>query len=63
VNLQVANLMANYDLPWNPSRIEQRRVVHTGRAGRAALTQLALCGPQARMTTGSSPDSKTTLWH
>jgi hypothetical protein len=24
VNLQVANLMANYDLPWNPNRIEQR---------------------------------------
>jgi superfamily II DNA or RNA helicase len=24
VNLQVANLMINYDLPWNPNRIEQR---------------------------------------
>lgn len=24
VNLQNANLMANYDLPWNPNRIEQR---------------------------------------
>ena len=24
VNLQVANWMVNYDLPWNPSRIEQR---------------------------------------
>ena len=24
VNLQVANLMVNYDLPWNPNRIEQR---------------------------------------
>lgn len=24
VNLQVANLMFNYDLPWNPNRIEQR---------------------------------------
>src|SRR5690606_9595131 len=22
--LQVANLMVNYDLPWNPNRIEQR---------------------------------------
>ncbi|WP_084692262.1 helicase-related protein [Parafrankia elaeagni] len=24
VNLQVAHLMVNYDLPWNPNRIEQR---------------------------------------
>ncbi|MDE0117282.1 MAG: helicase-related protein [bacterium] len=24
VNLQVANMMVNYDLPWNPNRIEQR---------------------------------------
>ncbi len=24
VNLQVANLLVNYDLPWNPNRIEQR---------------------------------------
>ena len=24
VNLQLANLMVNYDLPWNPNRLEQR---------------------------------------
>jgi SNF2 family DNA or RNA helicase len=24
VNLQIANLMVNYDLPWNPNRLEQR---------------------------------------
>ena len=24
LNLQVAHLMVNYDLPWNPNRIEQR---------------------------------------
>ncbi len=24
MNLQVANLMVNYDLPWNPNRIEPR---------------------------------------
>lgn len=24
VNLQVANLMVNYDIPWNPNRLEQR---------------------------------------
>jgi SNF2 family DNA or RNA helicase len=24
VNLQNANLMVNYDLPWNPNRLEQR---------------------------------------
>jgi len=24
INLQVAHLMVNYDLPWNPNRLEQR---------------------------------------
>ena len=24
VNLQVAHLMINYDIPWNPNRLEQR---------------------------------------
>src|SRR5215469_13849691 len=24
VNLQIAHLMVNYDLPWNPNRLEQR---------------------------------------
>lgn len=24
MNLQNANLMVNYDLPWNPNRLEQR---------------------------------------
>ena len=28
VNLQNANLMVNYDLPWNPNRLEQRFVPH-----------------------------------
>ncbi len=34
VNLQVANLMVNYDLPWNPNRIEQRfgRIHASGRS-------------------------------
>jgi superfamily II DNA or RNA helicase len=32
VNLQNANLMVNYDLPWNPNRLEQRfgRIHHIG---------------------------------
>jgi len=34
VNLQVANLMVNYDLPWNPNRLEQRfgRIHRIGQA-------------------------------
>ncbi len=34
VNLQVANMMVNYDLPWNPNRIEQRfgRIHRIGQA-------------------------------
>lgn len=36
VNLQVANLMVNYDLPWNPNRIEQR----FGRIHRIGQTEI-----------------------
>ena len=36
VNLQNANLMVNYDLPWNPNRIEQR----FGRIHRIGQTQV-----------------------
>lgn len=36
VNLQSANLMVNYDLPWNPNRIEQR----FGRIHRIGQTQV-----------------------
>ncbi len=36
VNLQTANLMVNYDLPWNPNRLEQR----FGRIHRIRQTQV-----------------------
>lgn len=36
VNLQTANLMINYDLPWNPNRLEQR----FGRIHRIGQTEL-----------------------
>ena len=36
VNLQKANLMVNYDLPWNPNRIEQR----FGRIHRIGQTEM-----------------------
>jgi len=37
VNLQNANLMVNYDLPWNPNRLEQRFVVSTVSASRRSV--------------------------
>jgi superfamily II DNA or RNA helicase len=42
VNLQCANLMVNYDLPWNPNRIEQRfgRIHRIGQQRRCHLWNL-----------------------
>lgn len=42
VNLQRANLMVNYDLPWNPNRIEQRfgRIHRIGQARKCFLWNL-----------------------
>src|SRR3712207_3507606 len=42
VNLQRANLMVNYDLPWNPNRIEQRfgRIHRIGQANKCYLWNL-----------------------
>jgi ERCC4-related helicase len=40
VNLQNANLMVNYDLPWNPNRLEQRSGVSTVLASRKSV----ICG-------------------
>ena len=40
INLQRAHLMVNYDLPWNPNRIEQR----FGRIHRIGQTEFATCG-------------------
>ena len=34
INLQRAHLMVNYDLPWNPNRLEQRFGASTHRADR-----------------------------
>jgi SNF2 family DNA or RNA helicase len=36
INLQRAHLMVNYDLPWNPNRIEQR----SGRIHRIGQTEV-----------------------
>ena len=40
INLQRAHLMVNYDLPWNPNRIEQR----FGRIHRIGQTEVCHCG-------------------
>ncbi len=46
VNLQRANLMVNYDLPWNPNRIEQRfgRVHRIGQTRHCYLWNLVAHG-------------------
>ena len=40
INLQRAHLMVNYDLPWNPNRLEQR----FGRIHRIGQTEVCHCG-------------------
>ena len=47
VNLQVANLMVNYDLPWNPNRIEQR----FGRIHRIGQRDVCFCWNLVAMAT------------
>lgn len=46
VNLQNANLMVNYDLPWNPNRLEQRfgRIHRIGQQQTCHLWNLIACG-------------------
>jgi superfamily II DNA/RNA helicase len=51
INLQRAHLMVNYDLPWNPNRIEQRfgRIHRIGlRKGRTASIMKQLDGQKHR---------------
>ncbi|MFO0983241.1 MAG: SNF2-related protein [Planctomycetota bacterium] len=45
-NLQVASAIVNYDIPWNPMRIEQRigRVHRIGQTRRVAIYNLAATG-------------------
>ena len=38
INLQRAHLMVNYDLPWNPNRLEQRSAASTASARRKSAT-------------------------
>ena len=38
INLQRAHLMVNYDLPWNPNRLEQASAASTALARRKSAT-------------------------
>ena len=43
INLQRAHLMVNYDLPWNPNRVEQRfGRIHRNRAD-GSMSSLESC--------------------
>ena len=45
-NLQFANIMVNYDLPWNPMRVEQRigRIHRFGQTKDVTIHNLAVSG-------------------
>jgi len=63
INLQCANLMVNYDLPWNPNRLEQRfgRIHRIGLRSRSAISGTSSPRRPARatFTIGSSRSSKS----
>ncbi|OOK63789.1 helicase domain protein [Mycobacterium kansasii] len=50
LNLQAAHLMVNYDLPWNPNRIEQRfgRIHRIGQEEVCRLWNLVASTPRGR---------------
>ena len=54
VNLQNANLMVNYDLPWNPNRLEQR----FGRIHRIGQQRSAISG-----TSSPRRPARATVYH
>ena len=59
INLQRAHLMVNYDLPWNPNRIEQR----FGRIHRIGQTEVChlwnLIAEETRKATSITPSSRS----
>ena len=59
INLQRAHLMINYDLPWNPNRVEQR----FGRIHRIGQTEVChLWNPVARGRTAFEQDELLQGW-
>ena len=62
VNLQNANLMVNYDLPWNPNRLEQRfgRIHRIGQTEVCHLWNLVAKKPaKGEVFTGCSRSSRS----
>ena len=55
INLQRAHFMVNYDLPWNPNRLEQRfgRIHRIGQTEVCHLWNLSPCKP-AKVTSIAS---------
>ncbi len=62
INLQFCNLVVNYDLPWNPQRIEQRMPVSRRRDTASCSSRIPSPAKQSTLgPIGSARESKTPI--